>query len=127
EQSSQWNKTIAAYKELFDSAPDNLDFGLKLVGAQFGSGRTQDALATIARLRALPAPQRDDLRIDLAESRAANITSDFKRELALGEGVAEKGRQQGARLLIARALLEQCSAKRNLGDLKAAVMACRQA
>ena len=127
EQSSQWDKAISAYKELFDRAPDNLDYGLKLVVAQFASGKAPDALNTITRLRALSSPQRDDLRIDLAESRAANITSDFKRQLALGESVAERGRQQGARLLIARALLEQCSAKRNLGDLKAAVMACRQA
>ena len=126
EQSSQWDRAISAYRELFDRAPDNLDYGLKLVGAQFASGKAPDALNTITRLRALSSPQRDDLRIDLAESRA-NITSDFKRQLALGESVAERGRQQGARLLIARALLEQCSAKRNLGDLKAAVMACRQA
>jgi eukaryotic-like serine/threonine-protein kinase len=127
EQSSQWDKAIAAYKELFTNAPDNLDYGLKLVSAQFASGKAPDALSTIARLRGLPAPQHDDLRIDLAESRAANITADFKRQLALGEAVAERGKQQGARLLVARALLEQCSAKRNLGDLKAAVMVCRQA
>ena len=127
EQSSQWEKAIAAYKQLFDSAPDDLDYGLKLVGAQFASGKVPEARGTIARLRALPAAQRDDLRIDLAESRAANISSDFKRQLALGEEVAERGRRQGARLLVARALLEQCSAKRNLGELKAAVVACGQA
>ncbi len=127
EQSSQWDKAIANYRQLFDSAPDSLDYGLRLVSAQFASGKVPDALGTVTRLRSLPSPQRDDLRIDLAESRAANINSDFKKQLALGEVIAARGKQQGARLLVARALLEQCSARRNLGELKAAVTDCRQA
>jgi len=127
EQSSQWEKAIAAYKDLFDHGPDNLDYGMKLVSAQIASGKAQDALGTIARLRSLPSPQRDDLRIDLIESRVANSVADFKRELSLAESAAEKGRAQGARMFVGRALLEQCTAKRHLGDSNSAVTTCRQA
>ena len=127
EQSSDWERAIAAYKALFDHAPDDLDYGLKLVNAQVSSGKTQDALGTIARLRASPSPQRNDLRIDMAECRVANGVADFKRQLALAEKVTDGARKQGARMLMGRALLEQCAAKRHLGDPKGAVAACRQA
>ncbi len=127
EQSSQWEKAITAYKALFDHAPDDVDYGLKLASAQLASGKAQDALGTIVRLRSLPAPQKDDVRIDLSESRVANSVADFKRELWLAESAAAKGRNQGARMLVARALLEQCTARRHLGDPNAAVATCRQA
>ncbi|MBZ5704360.1 MAG: tetratricopeptide repeat protein [Acidobacteriia bacterium] len=127
EADNQLDRAIATYKELFDSAPDNLDYGLKLANLQIFAGKANDAQATIAGFRTLPSPQRDDLRIDLAEARAAHYLSDFKREQTLSAAVAAKATQQGARFLVARARLAECSALRNIGDLKAAIPACQEA
>ena len=117
--SNQPDKAIPIYRSLFDSSPDNLDYGLKLAGAQTGAGRSNDALAVIAGLRKLPV--RDDLRIDLAEARAAHSLSDFKREHELATRVAQQGEKQGAKFLVARAKLWQGIALRNLGDAKSGI------
>ena len=123
--SNQPDKAIATYRSLFDSSPDNLDYGLKLTGAQTTAGRSSDALVTIAGLRKLPV--RDDLRIDLAEARAAHSLSDFKREQELATRVAQQGEKQGARFLVARAKLWQGIALRNLGDAKSGIALCEEA
>ncbi|MBZ5600386.1 MAG: protein kinase [Acidobacteriia bacterium] len=127
EADNQLDRAITTYRELFESAPDNLDYGLKLANLQIFAGKANDALATIAGFRSLPSPQRDDLRIDLAEARAAHYLSDFKREQTLTAAVAAKAAQQDARFLVARARLAECSALRNLGDPKAAISACQEA
>jgi len=127
EASSQWTQAIATYQKLFEAAPDNPDFGLKLAGAQISGGKANDALATVAKLRQLPAPQRDDLRLDLTEARAAHVLSDFNREKALAARVVEQGEKQGAKFLVARARMAECTALRNLGDPKAAIPFCQTA
>jgi eukaryotic-like serine/threonine-protein kinase len=123
--SNQPDKAIATYRSLFDASPDNLDYGLKLASAQTGAGRSNDALVTIAGLRKLPV--RDDLRIDLAEARAAHSLSDFKREHELATRVAQQGEKQGAKFLVARAKLWQGIALRNLGDAKSGIASCEEA
>ena len=127
ETSNQSEKAIASYRTLFGQAPDNLDYGLRLANAQISGGSARDALLTIANLRKLPSPEGDDLRIDLAETRAAHWLSDFKHEQEVATHIVEQGEQQGARLLVARARLSQCSALRNLGDVKGAIPACQEA
>ena len=127
ETSSQSDKAIASYRALFGLAPDNLDYGLKLANAQITGGKPSDAMSTIAALRKLPPPEGEDLRIDLAETRAAHWLSDFKREQELATRIVEQGQKLGARLLVARARLSQCSALRNLGDIKGAIPACQEA
>src|SRR5262245_49519626 len=84
-------------------------------------------MSTIATLRKLPPPEGDDLRIDLAETRAAHWLSEFKREQELATHIVEQGQKLGARLLVARARLSECSARRNLGDIKGAIPACQEA
>jgi serine/threonine protein kinase/tetratricopeptide (TPR) repeat protein len=127
EASNQSEKAIASYRALFGKAPDNLDYGLRLANAQISGGKASDALLTIAKLRKLPSPEGDDLRIDLAETRAAHWLSDFKHEHEIATHIVEQGEKQGARLLVARARLSQCSASRNLGDVKGAIPACQEA
>ena len=127
ETSNQTDKAIATYRALFGLASDNLDYGLKLANAQITGGKPSDALIIIANMRNLPPPEGDDLRIDLAETRAAHWLSDFQREKAVADHIVEQGEKQGARLLVARAHLAQCSALRNLGDVKAAIPYCQEA
>jgi tetratricopeptide (TPR) repeat protein/TolB-like protein len=127
EASHQWDNAIATYRSLYQASPDNLDYGLLLANAQISGSKVPEALATLANLRKLPSPQRDDLRIDVDEIVAANEASDYKRAASLSAQLAEKAKPQGARYLLARALQFQCSALRNLGDPKGAVDMCKQA
>jgi eukaryotic-like serine/threonine-protein kinase len=111
-----WPKAIDAYQRLWKFAPDNLDYGLRLAQVQSSAGQAKDALATVGALRRLPAPASDDPRIDLAEGSGARGLSDFKRELAVEKSAEQKGKAEGAKLLVARAALNQSRAYGSLGD-----------
>ncbi len=127
EAESQWDKAISSYRALFELEPDNIDNGLKLANAEIFGGQASQAMQTLARLRQLPAPRNEDLRIDLAEARAAHFLSDFKRERDIAVAAARKGEKQSARFLVARARIAECLALRNMGDPKGAVPVCQEA
>jgi serine/threonine protein kinase/tetratricopeptide (TPR) repeat protein len=112
-----WPKAVDVYHTLWNFAPDNLDYGLRLAQAQSSGSLNKDAMATVESLRNLPSPASDDPRIDLAEVVAAHGQSDFKRELAAAVRATEKAQKLGARLLLARAQLAQARAYYYLGDL----------
>lgn len=117
--SRDWEKAIEIYRALFEFFPDNLDYGLSLSAAQVNAGKGKDALITVAALRALPAPLRDDPRIDIANGRAAESLGDFKTVQSLAMRAAEKAKASGASLLLARARLDQAWATENLGQFDA--------
>jgi DNA-binding winged helix-turn-helix (wHTH) protein/tetratricopeptide (TPR) repeat protein len=115
ETSRDWGKAIEIYRALFDFFPDNLDYGLALTNSQLMSNRWKDALDTIEALRALPAPLRDDPRIDLAENDAARSLGDMRRAEAALARAAEKAKAAGASLLLAKARREQAWLFENSG------------
>lgn len=123
----KWEKSIEIYRTLFNFFPDNLEYGLKLAEAQVRGQKGSDSLATVDALRTLPAPARDDPRIDLAESSAARSLADFQRQLSSAQNAARKARDRGARLVLARARLSEGVACRNLGNLNAAAAANEEA
>ena len=127
EAAHKWDKAVNTYKTLYESSPDNLDYGLKLASAQVNAGQGEAALATVTSLRKLPAPRGDDLRIDVQEISALRSLSDYKRQADVAAKLADKAEAQGARLLTARARQAQCSATRNLGNPKQAISFCEQA
>jgi tetratricopeptide (TPR) repeat protein/TolB-like protein len=115
-----WDKTVDLYKSLWTFFPDDVEYGLRLSAAQISAGSGQEALLTIESLRKLPHPVSDDPRIDLAEARAADSLSDYKRVETLAVRAEDKAKQRGRRFLQAQALLQQCWALRNLGELERA-------
>lgn len=123
----EWDQAADTYSKLFGFFPDNLEYGLRLAGAQTAAGKGRDALTTLDALRKLPAPARDDPRLDLAEADAAKSLSDFKREQAAAATAAAKGTKQGARLLVGNARLAEGWASRNLGQLAEASAALEDA
>jgi tetratricopeptide (TPR) repeat protein len=127
ESSGEVDKALEIYRSLFVFFPDSLDHGLRLAEAQTAAGHGQDALATVAVLRKLPAPADADPRLELAEAAAAKVVTDFARQRATATEAARKARQLGARLLLAQARLAEASAAVNLGDLKAAETAAEDA
>ncbi len=116
ESSKDWQKAIEIYRALFEFFPDNLDYGLALSADQVNAGEGKEALNTVAALRALPVPPRDDARIDLANAHAAESLGDFKTVEAFTARAAEKAKATGALLLLARARLDQAWASENLGE-----------
>ncbi|PYX39424.1 MAG: hypothetical protein DMG75_00870 [Acidobacteria bacterium] len=115
---NQWDKAAEVYLKLWESFPDNLDYALRLMAAQVSGGRGKEALSTLVALRNLPGPAREDPRIDLAEGSTAESLGDFKRELQAASNAVEKGERHEARLLVARALIEQGWAFDRLGELQ---------
>ncbi|MGA7079922.1 MAG: winged helix-turn-helix domain-containing protein [Terriglobales bacterium] len=111
-----WTQAADIYSRLQRSYPDNLIYGLDLAFAQDVMGKGAEALATMAALRKLPAPERDDPRIDLMEARIAGDLGDYKREQALGESAARKAELAGAHQLLARAKLVVGYASVDLGN-----------
>jgi serine/threonine protein kinase/tetratricopeptide (TPR) repeat protein len=124
--SKQWDKAIEIYRSLYEFFPDNLDYGLRLADVQDLSGKPNDALLTLGSLRKLPPPSCDDPRIDLAEATVAYSLSDFHRELTTGTAAVKKGQALGARILVARGLLEECAAQDHLGQEALAMALCNQ-
>jgi eukaryotic-like serine/threonine-protein kinase len=115
EASKDWGEAIDIYRALFEFFPDNLDYGLALVADEVNAGEAKEAVNTAAALQNVPASLRNDPRIDLANGRVAESQGDFKTVEAYTERAAEKARASGARLLLARALLDRAWAAENLG------------
>ena len=113
--SRDWNRAIEIYRALFDFFPDNLEYGLDLTEVQVAANKWKDALDTVEILRRLPAPLRDDPRIDLAENDAARSLGDTHRAEAALERAADKAQATGASLLLARARREQAWLFENSG------------
>jgi eukaryotic-like serine/threonine-protein kinase len=122
-----WDKAVNIYKGLFQSRPDNIEYGLALASAQSLSGKPKDALDTLETLRKLPSPAGEDPRIPLEESIADYYLSDYKRMQVTATRAADRARSEGATLVMAVALANQCSALERLGDAKGAIAACNEA
>jgi DNA-binding winged helix-turn-helix (wHTH) protein/tetratricopeptide (TPR) repeat protein len=123
----EYGKAVDVYRTLFTLFPDNLDYGLRLAETQQLGSKSNDALATIADLRKLPSPASSDPRIDLQEATDWIWISNDQRAQEPLKRALEKGRAQGARLLVARTLRWQCRSFFILGRVADAVAACREA
>jgi DNA-binding winged helix-turn-helix (wHTH) protein/tetratricopeptide (TPR) repeat protein len=123
----EYEKAIDVYRTLFTLFPDNLDYGLRLAEAQQLGSKSNDALATVVDLRKLPSPASSDPRIDLQEATDWIWISNNQRAQEPLKRALEKGRAQGARLLVARTLRWQCRSFFLLGRGADAVTACREA
>jgi eukaryotic-like serine/threonine-protein kinase len=122
-----WGKATEIYSSLFTFFPDNLEYGLRLASAETSAGRGKEALAVVTALRQLPAPARDDPRIDLAEATAARSLSANKQAAAAAARAAAKGQELGSRLVVARARFEEGSALQNLSEMDKSKQALEEA
>jgi len=111
-----WDRAVELYKSLWTFYPDDLEYGLRLVDAQVAAGQAQNGLATVNSLRQLPAPLRNDARIDLAEAQTKASLSDFRQAVVAAQAAEQKATKLGERFLTAQALLEQCHDLRELGQ-----------
>ncbi len=103
EANREWPRALEIYRTLWRTFPDTLDYGLRLASVQSSAGQGEDALVTLESLRSLPFGAGADPRIDLEESRAAEMMGDFRRSQQACVSAATKGRAQGSRLIVAQA------------------------
>jgi tetratricopeptide (TPR) repeat protein len=101
---SMWPEAIAIWETLRTTFPDDVEHTLKLAKAQTASGAAREGLATIESFRR-QFPGIKDPRLDIAESRAAETLSDYKRMKSSAAAAAATAEAQGARLLVASANL----------------------
>ncbi len=127
ELSNQWPEAIKLYQTLWHDYPDNLEYGLRLAEAQRGASQGNDALATIGQLRALPAPSRDDPRIDLSEAYAYKLLGDWKLQQSAATRAEEKARVQERKLMLAEAQSVEAGALLEQQDFSAALPLYKQA
>jgi tetratricopeptide (TPR) repeat protein len=128
EMTGEIDLAIAAYRGLFALFPDSLEDGLLLANAQSSGGKLADALATVDMLRKLPEPLSQDPRIDLRHAGVLNLQgAGIDARLTLIRRAEEKGRAQGAPLLVAQAQIMECSLQLFSGHYDDATRACEEA
>ncbi|HEX5716969.1 MAG TPA: tetratricopeptide repeat protein, partial [Thermoanaerobaculia bacterium] len=125
--SREWDRASEVYRSLWTFYPDDLEYGLQLAAALSEAGRGAEALATVAELRRLPEPEREDPRIDLAEAIAAQRLGDLATLQRAAAAAVEKARRTGADLVQAQALVEQGEALVRLGRPEQGLALTRQA
>lgn len=99
-------RAASTYRALFQLFPDSVDYGLLLATAQIGGGLAAQASHTLTQLRSLPAPARDDPRIDLLDIRAT-AQNDPDRLVLIRRSV-KAANAQGKKLLYAQARKAEC-------------------
>jgi eukaryotic-like serine/threonine-protein kinase len=123
----KWDKAVEIYRTLFEFFPDNIEYGLHLATAQKQARTVDEALATLATLRQLPSPGRDDPRIDLQRADVFDIKGSYKEEQAAAETAASGARELGAKLLLARALNQEARSLEKQGKLDDALRGAQEA
>ncbi|MFA6956164.1 MAG: protein kinase [Thermoanaerobaculia bacterium] len=100
-----WKRAAEVYAVLHGFAPDNLDYGIRLVEARATAGNQAAAREAIRDLRSLQTPFSDDARIDIAEAGSARARGDYAAVARLSRAAIDKETKLGATLLVAKARL----------------------
>ena len=121
-----WDQAIAVATTLRDLYPDDVDHGLRLARVQIDAGRMRDAVATVAALRRLLAPLRDDPRLDLMEADAYSLLGEpAGTERAAAEAL-RKAEALGATTIAVRARMLQAWPLIDAGELDRAAAILEQ-
>ena len=127
ELSGQIAQAIESYRALWEFFPDNVDYGLSLLGNQVEGGHGKDAEETLAQLRKLVVSEADGARIDLGQADIAVSLSDFRQQQSLSQRAAARGRAIGAKLLQAQALRLEANAWERMGQPQKSIELSQQA
>jgi len=120
-------KAIDLYQQLLKHYPDNLEYGLRLVGAERAAGKTHDALVTIERLRRLPPPLGDDPRLDFEEGGSQEQIGDGASAREAAQRGINKANTIGSRFLLSRGYVALASAQLMQGQYQEARTAALEA
>jgi DNA-binding winged helix-turn-helix (wHTH) protein/tetratricopeptide (TPR) repeat protein/TolB-like protein len=127
EAKKDWDKASEIYRSLWTFYPDDLEYGLRLANSLSIAGRNAEAVATVATLRKLPLPLRDDPRIDLVAARSSSSGPPSRRETSAATTAAEKGRKLGQTQILGEALLLRGDALYTVGRPEESLAALHKA
>lgn len=97
-----WVRGIELQEALYTFDPEQRDLGIALTAMQLDSGRTADALETIAELRENLGEGIDDPRIDLLEAEQGWIAADTARQCEAAARAIEGATRAGRPIFEAR-------------------------
>jgi DNA-binding winged helix-turn-helix (wHTH) protein/tetratricopeptide (TPR) repeat protein/TolB-like protein len=123
----EWERAEEIYRTLFDFFPDDIEYGLLLADAQTQGGKAKDALATVQAMRQLPAPSKDDVRIDLAEELCYIRMGQYSQARGIAAKTVDKASATGFDVLLARALYLKAAVLSTLGESEQALAAADEA
>jgi serine/threonine protein kinase/tetratricopeptide (TPR) repeat protein len=123
----EYAKAVESYRALSQLFPDRVDYGLLLLRTQISAGQNEDAAATLANLRKLPATDVEAAQLDLNEANLGEFGGDFKRQQVFAEKAAAEGKAIGAKLLEAEALHVEANARERMGQSEQAIPLIKQA
>ena len=127
ETNSEWDQASRIYQSLVEQFPDSADYGLRLAGVQINSGKANEAIVTLERLRKLPAPMADEAAIKFVQSQVAEKLGDFERAQTTAAEAAGVAHARGAQILEADARALECRQLVQLSRLDQAEGACESA
>lgn len=117
ESTRRWEKAAESYRALYALFPDDVEYGLLVVRAETKGGRARDALRTLETLRETTGPSEGNAAaLDLAQAEAHLDLSEHAAALRSAAHAVETARRQGAKLLLARGLLNQATALLRTGE-----------
>ena len=117
ELAADWDRAVEIYRSLWDFFPDDLEYGLKLGLAATSGGQPDVAEEALKKLKGLPPPDSEDLRIQMLEAEVAMSVSDYDRQQQAAARAAARGEMLGARLVVANARRLEGWAFRSLRQL----------
>lgn len=126
ELTNDYPAAIEIYRNLSETFPDDVEYGLLLATSQMDNQDGKGALQTIAKMRLIPAA-RPDARIDLAEAKAQEKLGDFRKMQRAAASASTNAQRQGSRLLTAQAKEQEGWALDHLGDLDTALAVLAEA
>ncbi|MGD0298052.1 MAG: winged helix-turn-helix domain-containing protein [Bryobacteraceae bacterium] len=116
-----WPRAAEIYAAIWKLVPDSIEDASALSEAYRSSGKQDEARRVITALRNLPAPLRDDPRIDLLETNVVRSTwSDYQRIAQLAAIAARKARERQMLDLYANARMIEANALKHQGAHAAA-------
>ena len=120
ELTNDYPAAVQIYRNLSETFPDDIEYGLLLATAQMDNQDGNAALQTVAKMRLIPSV-RPDARIDLAEAQAQEKLGNFRKMQQAAVSASANAQLQGSRLLAARAKEQESWALDHLGDLDTAL------
>jgi len=120
-------QAIETYRQLTESFPDVVDYGLLFIRAEIADGHPADGEGMLGNLQRLKLSDADAARVDLAEANIALSLSDFKRQEAAAERAVSRSRAVGANLLLAQSLQREAEAWERMGDAKKTIALLNEA
>lgn len=126
EMNKNWDGAASDYGVLFQKF-NRLNYGLQLALVQTEGSHTSQALQTLNRLSALPAPLGNDPRIQMAFAKTYGAMTQPAEQVRAAQAALDAAKHRNSRMMQAHAQLQLCWAYRNQGDMDRAAIACNEA